>query len=96
MDKQKELQFPLRNYFVYMFCSVLVTTSIIALMTVFVLKNWLHVEVSFQSWLLIFSFVIIVVGSLAIVKTIVERLGGIITVESELGKGSVFQVVLTK
>ena len=96
MDKQKELQFPLRNYFVYMFCSVLVTTSIIALMTVFVLKNWLHVEVSFQSWLLIFSFVIIVVGSLAIVKIIVERLGGIITVESELGKGSVFQVVLTK
>lgn len=53
-------------------------------------------EMSFQSWLLIFSFVIIVVGSLAIVKTIVERLGGIITVESELGKGSVFQVVLTK
>ena len=65
MDKQKELQFPLRNYFVYMFCSVLVTTSIIALVTVFVLKNWLHLEVSFQSWLLIFSFVIIVVGSLA-------------------------------
>lgn len=53
-------------------------------------------EMSFQSWLLIFSFVIIVVGSLAIVKTIVERLGGIIAVESELGKGSVFQVVLTK
>ena len=53
-------------------------------------------EMSFQSWLLIFSFVIIVVGSLAIVKTIVERLGGIITVESELGKGGVFQVVLTK
>lgn len=53
-------------------------------------------EMSFQSWLLIFSFVIIVVGSLAIVKTIVERLGGIITVESELGKCSVFQVVLTK
>ena len=65
MDKQKELQFPLRNYFVFMFCSVLVTTSIIALMTVFVLNHWLHVEVSFQSWLLIFSFVIIVVGSLA-------------------------------
>ena len=53
-------------------------------------------EMSFQSWLLIFSFVIIVVGSLAIVKTIVERLCGIITVESELGKGSVFQVVLPK
>ncbi len=33
---------------------------------------------------------------LAIVKTIVERLGGTITVESELGKGSVFQVVLPK
>ena len=96
MDKQKELQVPLRKYFVFMFCSVLVTTSIIALMTVFVLKHWLHVEVSVQSWLLIFSFVIIVVGSLAIVKIIVERLGGIITVESELGKGSVFQVVLTK
>ena len=47
-------------------------------------------ELSFQSWLLIFSFVIIVVGSLAIV----ERLGGTNTVESELGKGSVFQVVL--
>ena len=53
-------------------------------------------EMSFQSWLLIFSFVIIVVGSLAIVKTIVERLGGTITVESGLGKGSVFQVVLPK
>ena len=53
-------------------------------------------EMSFQSWLLIFSFVIIVVGSLVIVKTIVERLCGIITVESELGKGSVFQVVLPK
>lgn len=53
-------------------------------------------EMSFQSWLLIFSFVIIVVGSLAIVKIIVERLGGIIIVESELGKGSVFQVVLPK
>ena len=53
-------------------------------------------ELSFQSWLLIFSFVIIVVGSLAIVKTIVERLGGTNTVESELGKGSVFQVVLPK
>lgn len=65
MDKQKELQVPLRKYFVFMFCSVLVTTSIIALMTVFVLKHWLHVEVSVQSWLLIFSFVIIVVGSLA-------------------------------
>ena len=33
---------------------------------------------------------------LAIVKTIVERLGGTITVESELGKGSVFQVILPK
>ncbi len=53
-------------------------------------------EMSFQSCLLILSFVIIVVGSLAIVKTIVERLGGIITVESELGKGSVFQVGLPK
>ena len=53
-------------------------------------------EMSFQSWLLIFSFAIIVVGSLAIVKTIVERLGGTITVESGLGKGSVFQVVLPK
>ncbi len=31
---------------------------------------------------------------LAIVKTIVERLGGTITVESEARKGSVFQVVL--
>ena len=30
MDKQKELQVPLRKYFVFMFCSVLVTTSIIA------------------------------------------------------------------
>ena len=65
MDKQKELQVPLRKYFVFMFRSVLVTTSIIALMTVFVLKHWFHVEVSVQSWLLIFSFVIIVVGSLA-------------------------------
>ena len=33
---------------------------------------------------------------LAIVKTIVERLGGTITVESELEKGSVFQVLLPK
>lgn len=65
MDKQKEIQFPLRNYFVFMFCSVLVSTSIIGLMTVFVLKHWLMVEVSFQAWLIIFSLVIILVGSLA-------------------------------
>lgn len=65
MDKQKEIQFPLRNYFVFMFCSVLVSTSVIGLMTVFVLKHWLMVEVSFQAWLIIFSLVIILVGSLA-------------------------------
>ena len=65
MDKQKEIQFPLRNYFVFMFCSVLVSTSVIGLMTVFVLKRWLMVEVSFQTWLIIFSLVIILVGSLA-------------------------------
>ena len=65
MDKQKEIQFPLRNYFVFMFCSVLVSTSIIGLMTVFVLKHWFMVEVSFQTWLIIFSLVIILVGSLA-------------------------------
>lgn len=65
MDKQKEIQFPLRNYFVFMFCSVLVSTSAIGLMTVFVLKHWFMVEVSFKTWLIIFSLVIILVGSLA-------------------------------
>lgn len=33
---------------------------------------------------------------LAIVKTIVDQLGGSISVESEIGKGSTFQVILPK
>ena len=33
---------------------------------------------------------------LAIVKTIVDQLGGSISVESEIGKGSTFQIILPK
>ncbi len=51
-----------------MFCSVLVTTVLLPLMTVFVLKHWLHLEVSFQSWLLIFSFVVVVGNACDVVR----------------------------
>ncbi len=47
-----------------MFCSVLVTTSVIALMTVACVETLAFIGSEFQSWLLIFSFVIIVGGSL--------------------------------
>ena len=64
MDKQKEIQFSLRKYFVRLFFIILVATSFIGVAAIFFLKNLLKIETSLTTWLLIFSGTIIVIGSL--------------------------------
>lgn len=64
MDKQKEIQFSLRKYFVRLFFMILVVTSFIGVAVIFFLKNLLKIETSLTTWLLIFSGTIIVIGNL--------------------------------
>lgn len=64
MDKQKEIQFSLRKYFVRLFFIILVATSFIGVAVIFFLKNLLKIETSLTTWLLIFFGTIIVIGSL--------------------------------
>ena len=64
MNKQKEIQFSLRKYFVRLFFMILLATSLIGVAVIFLLKNLLKLETSLTTWLLIFSGTIIVIGSL--------------------------------
>ena len=64
MDKQKEIQFSLRKYFLRLFFRILIAISLIGVAVIFFLKNLLKIETSLTTWLLIFSGTIIVIGSL--------------------------------
>ena len=64
MNKQKEIQFSLRKYFLRLFFTILIATSLIGVAVIFFLKNLLKIETSLTIWLLIFSGTIIMIGSL--------------------------------
>ncbi|WP_159544529.1 sensor histidine kinase [Streptococcus halichoeri] len=64
MTKTKHLERSLRYYFVYLFIAILSTSSLLGFGLIFVLKNLLGFKASLVIWLLLYTVVLLVSGSL--------------------------------